>query len=234
MIKLLKLLVMLVFVNTSVFATTFVPLTIKNQINSADGIVVGEIVNTTSYEHESGRIHTRAFVKADKWIGNKVKNDHIEINFPGGKIGSQVFQIHGAPRFENGEKVVLFTKKINGNVYVNNLGLGKFSVKNLGKTQIMVNQVYPNMPEVGQMEMGAFYRLSENLKNRKFSERFKNKYERNIEKQTMIKTRKSNSRQVASIEPKKKEKNELADYWLVILLGALSMGYSFMRRKPEQ
>ena len=233
MIKLLILFVLLSLTNTWVFATTFVPLSIKKQIQSSDGIVIGEVINTTSYEHESGRVFTRAFVKADKWMGNRVSNNHIEINYPGGKIGTQVFKVHGAPKFENGEKVVLFTKNLNGNVFVNNLGLGKFSVKNFGKSQIMVNQVFPNMPEVGQMEIESFYQLSVSIKQEKFNERFKNKYERNIEKQTSIKKVDSNSRKIASIK-KNKEKDELATYWLVIVLGLLSIGVSILRKKSEQ
>lgn len=232
MIKLLKLFILLIVLNTNVFATTFVPLTIKKQINSADGIVVGEVVNTTSYEHKSGKIFTRAFVKADRWIGSKVDNNHIEINYPGGKLGSKVFKVFGAPNFESGEKVVLFTKDINGQTFINNLGLGKFSVKNFGKSQIMVNQVFPNMPEVGQMEIESFYQLTESIKQQKFSQRFKDKYERNIEKQTVLKTE-TNSRKIASID-KKQDREGLADYWLVIILGILGVAVSLVRKKSEQ
>lgn len=233
MIKSLLLFVILVISNTLVFGTTFVPLTIKNQIQSSDGVIVGEIINISSFQKENGHIYSRAFIKADKWIGAEVDNDHLEVIFPGGKLGGKVFKVFGAPKFENGEKVVLFTKNLNQKIYVNNLGLGKFSVKNLGKTQIMVNQIFPNLPEVGQMNLAAFVNLTESLKNDKFSERFKNKYERNIEKQTMIKSRKDNFRKVASIE-KTKNKNEIADYWLVIVLGIISFGYTLMRRKSEQ
>ena len=119
MAKLLLLLCLTVISNTLVFATTFVPLTIKKQIEDSDGVVVGEILNISSYQKENGQIYSRAFIKAEKWIGAKVENDHIEISFPGGKLNGRVFKVFGAPQFENGEKVVLFTRNINNQSFVN-------------------------------------------------------------------------------------------------------------------
>ena len=234
MAKLLITIILFSLFNSLVFATTFAPLSIKKQIIQSDGIVVGEVINVSSYNNEKGQIVSSAFIKVDKWMGSPVKNNHIEVNFPGGKVGGKAYKVFGAPKFVNGEKVVIFTRNVENQSFVNNLGLGKFSIKNLGKTQIMVNQIFPNLPEVGQMNFNSFVKLTESLKQKRFNERFKNKYERNIEKQTMINSKSSPSRKIASINKKtKKDKNELADYWLVILLGLISVGYSLIRRKSE-
>jgi len=216
-----------------VSATTFVPQTIKDQLVESSGIVVGEVISIRSEQEPDGRIYSMAFIKADKWLGADVKSDHIEVYFPGGKVGDLVSKIEGAPKFNTGEKVVLFTKNIQNKSYVLNLGMGKFSIKNLGKTQIMVNQIFPQTPEVGQMKLKNFYQLARNLKGKKFSERFKNKYELNIEKQTNIQKSKRVGRKIASVSEKEQDKNKVPVYWLVILLGIVGCSYSFLRKRSS-
>lgn len=235
MLKSLKLLsFLLVLFSTSAIATSFAPVTIKKQISEANGIIVGEAISVNSERELDGRIYTRVFIKADKWLGANVENDHIEVYYPGGKVGDEVYKIMGAPEFIVGEKVVLLTKKKQDKNYVLNLGLGKFSIKNLGRTQLMVNQIFPNLPEVGQMKLDNFFELAQDLKGKKFSERFKNKYELNIEKQTTMRSS-SLSRSIASVESaKEKERNKLPDYWLVIILGVCGVGYSLFRKKSNE
>lgn len=234
MYKLLNLLVL----STALFlaealATTFVPITIKKQITESTGVIIGEAISINSEKDENGRINTRVFLKADKWIGANVENNHVEVFYPGGRVGDEVYKILGAPEFKIGEKVVLLTKKIQGKDFVQNLGLGKFSLKNLGRTQLLVNQIYPNRPEVGQMRLSNFLDLTQEIKGKKFSERFKNKYELNIEKQTSLNASYS-GRSIASVSSaKEKEKNKLPDYWLVIILGVCGVGYTMFRKKSN-
>jgi hypothetical protein len=235
MFKSLKLLLCsLLLMTTATNATTFIPVTIKKQIVESSGIIEGEVLAISSEESRDGRIYSRVFLKANKWLDTDVENNHIEVFYPGGKVGDHVYKIQGAPEFKVGEKVVLFTKKLEDKNYVMNLGLGKFSIKNLGRTQLIVNQIYPNRPEVGQMRLSNFYELAQEIKGKKFSERFKNKYELNIEKQTSL-NRTSEGRSIASIASEKaKEKDRLPDYWLVIILGFCGVGYSLFRKRSNE
>jgi hypothetical protein len=212
-------------------ATTFVPISIKNQIKESDGVIQGEVISVTS-EKNGNRIVSKVTLLADKWIGLSPSESFIDIYYPGGKIGETVIEIKGSPKFEIGENVVLFTKKHKEKDWVNNLGLGKFSLKNMGEKKVLVNQIFPGHPQVGQMGIKRFYDLSEWVKKKKFKERFKDKYELNLEKesQALYKT-KSRGRSIASVSEAEETQNKLPAIWLVVILGALGLIVGVIRKR---
>ncbi|MAX65472.1 MAG: hypothetical protein QF441_11955 [Bacteriovoracaceae bacterium] len=204
-------------------STTFVPLTIKQQIKTSDGIVKGEVV-ALSYEQDNQQeIVTKATILADKWVGLNNEDNLVDVYYPGGKVGNHVLRIPGAPKLNIGEKVVLMLRNQSEKIWVNNLGLGKFSLKKLGDNYILVNQVFPANPKVGQMKLEKFLNLVEWVKKTKFKERFKDKYEISREKAVSNNMRNEGvSRSIASTEANKKPK-PFSNYWLVLILGALGI-----------
>ncbi|MCO4755089.1 MAG: hypothetical protein KC478_11450 [Bacteriovoracaceae bacterium] len=216
-------------------ATTFAPMSIKEQILSSQGVVQGEVVAINTVEDSDYGIVTKVFLRADRWMGPKVSNGHLELFFPGGEFGDEGRLVAGAPKFEVGEKVVVFTTKHNEKNWVYNLGLGKFSLKKVGQNQIMVNQVFPQVPNVGQMPLDKFLRLATRLKGKKLKERFKDKYERTVEKQAKIAPLSKRSRSLASVSdagPNVAEKTN--PMWLVFLFGLLGIAVRLSGRRNNK
>ena len=170
----------LVLMSSLTYSTTFRPLTIKQQVSSSDSIIYGEVLSKESIESENNQIVTKVTLRADKWIGS-VKSDEmsdlVDVYYPGGVINGREQQIIGAPKLTIGESVVLMVKKGEKINWISNLGLGKFSVKRVGNQKVLFNQIFPNKPDVGQIELKSFYQLVEGIKGEKLLTRYKDKYE---------------------------------------------------------
>ena len=235
MIKYLKIL-SLALVSSICYSTTFVPLTIKSQVKSSEAIVEGEVISIESERHNE-MIVSKVSIRANKWLGLESDTGHFDLYYPGGKLAGEIQRIDGSPQFEIGEKVVVFAKSDQNKVWISNLGLGKFSLKNLGKEKILVNQIFPSYPEVGQIPLKSFYKLVEYVKNDKFKERFKDKYEINYEKEAKLRFLKRNSsssgRAIASIDENDSHTEKFSVGWLVIFLGILGILFRIMKRKSS-
>lgn len=203
-------------------ATSFVPVSIRDQIESSDGIVQGEVVAVSSERDPKRGIVSKVFIRADRWLGARVEQNHIELFYPGGTLGEEGVKVHGSPRFKPGEKVVVLSKRHNGKWWVQNLGMGKFALKKVGTGKVLVNQIFPNTPDVGQMPLDSFLLLAREIKDQKFKERFKDKYERTAEKRAAMvpKKKAKGSRSIASVG-KKDGNGGQNPFWLALLLGAL-------------
>ena len=215
-------------------ATTFLPLSIKKQIVESEEIIKGRVELVQS-EHMSDGIVSFARIKVDHWLGSLApETEYIDVYFPGGEIGDEVYKIHGAPSFEIGENVVLFGKRDKCEVWINNLGLGKFSLKSLGTKEVLVNQVFPNNPKVGQITWNKFVNLAEWMKKEKFQERLKDKYELNKDKEARARvTQRDKGRSIASVNQSKVEKNIFSANWLVFLLALLIVVFTIIRKKTS-
>lgn len=223
---------------TQAFATTFTPVSIRDQIKEAQGLVQGEVVALNSERDPSLGIVTRVFLRADRWMGADVNDNHIELYYPGGELEGEGRSIHGAPKFSIGERVVVLTQFHEGKSWVQNLGLGKFSIKKVGRTEIVVNQIFPNVPDVGQMPLRAFLGLAKDLKDKKFHERFLDKYERSASQEVGIlrgeQTIKRSGRSIASTNNESEPGQKPSPFWLVLLLGVLGSAFRLGKARKGQ
>lgn len=214
----LRWLSILALVSFSVRATVFSPVPIKRQIKESTGFVKGQVLSLSVEDHqELGKV-TRVFLRADAWNGEEVKNNHIEIFYPGGEAGPESVRVHGAPKFTPGEKVVVFYNEREKKNWVSNLGLGKFSIKKLGQVEFMVNDIFPRMPNVGQMPLRGFFQLATDISEAPLKKRFKNKYERNAQRSKRSRRSLKRGRLPASASPS--DAKRPSPLWLVLLLGA--------------
>ena len=136
MLKSLILLASIISLNVT--GTTFVPVPIKDQIKESSAIVQGEIINFESEVEDNGKIITKVFIRADKWVDTKPQAGHLTFYVPGGQIGDRIYQVEGSPKFSIGEKVVLFLKEHNNKLWIQNLALGKYMVRKYGKQNIFI------------------------------------------------------------------------------------------------
>ena len=225
------LILLLSFSSLTSFGTTFVPVPIKDQIKESSAIVQGEIINFESEEEESGKIVTKVFIRADKWVDTKPEAGHLTFYVPGGQVGDRIYQVEGSPKFSIGEKVVLFLKEHNNKLWIQNLALGKYMIRKYGRENILVNSVFPEHPKIGQIPLSTFQNLTQRIKNTKFKIRFKDKYEIHAEKKSLKRV----GRKIASVETTNKESsNQLNTFWILVSLGLLCGIVTYIRKKHSE
>lgn len=232
-----KLLILhLILMTSFAYSTVFVPVPIKKQLRESTGVVQGEVINFESLEEDNGKIITKVFLRADKWIGLEADHGFLEVYLPGGQIGDQILKVEGAPKFEIGEKVVLLLKNYKGKNWVQNLALGKYMVRKYGSTEIMINSVFPEHPEVGQMTLNSFYDLVYNVKSAKLNERFRDKYEIQAERSSFELKNERQARDIASIktEEEKETDNKASTLWVLFFFGLLGLMLRFVRKKQSE
>jgi hypothetical protein len=89
-------------------ASTFVAMTENELISQSDLVIQGEVINMRSHWSQSGRIiATDATVRVDEaLIGDSPRV--IQVRTIGGQVNDFVVEAVGFPKFEMGEKVLLF------------------------------------------------------------------------------------------------------------------------------
>lgn len=140
-------------------ATVFQIQPISQQIQEADGIVVGHYLRKKSIRLEDGRIATQMIFKMNKEIGLQselFKMDEIIVHYPGGKIKDEIVKVEGVPSFFPGESVVVMVKGHQDRFWGMNLGFGTFKVVNYGKETMVVNNLFPEDPVAGQIKLEVF------------------------------------------------------------------------------
>lgn len=214
-------------------STTFSPVSIKNQLKTSSMIVEGQVISITS-ELLDGEIVTKVSILPDRWMNLKLTDSLAELYYPGGKMETKALKVEGAPEFVIGEKVVVFANKFKNKNWISNLGLGKFSIKIVGETQVMVNQIFPGRPQVGQMRLDKFHELSKWVKKQNFEFRYKDKYEINAEKEAKLRLKaRVKGRSIASIKEEREQvvNHKFPAYWLVLILGLLGVFFGMTKNK---
>ena len=90
-------------------ATVLVALQVEDLAQMSPVVLVGE-VNTVESGWNPGktRIHTRVLITPVEVLKGPADLGTVEVKFLGGQVGETVAQLPGAPRFEVGEKVLVF------------------------------------------------------------------------------------------------------------------------------
>lgn len=90
----------------SILATTVDPPTLRQMVDRADRIFVGEVVNVRS--HRTGTsIHTDVTFRASEVVKGAPAT-LILLTFLGGTVGEDTLEVAGMPRFAVGEEQVVF------------------------------------------------------------------------------------------------------------------------------
>jgi hypothetical protein len=106
------------------------PVTVEALARQADAVVRGKVEKRESRWAEDGRhIFTFVTVHVRKvWRGEAP--ERVVVRVPGGEVGDVGQRVDAAPAFDDGEEVVLFVNREDGDTYrVHGLGLGKFRVE---------------------------------------------------------------------------------------------------------
>jgi hypothetical protein len=92
-------------------------------------VVLGQVRTVTSMMSEDGRIIvTRATVRVDRALKGGPRAE-VVVEVPGGTLNGTTLVASGAPRFTEGERVVLFLEAANGRFGVTGWNQGRFTVR---------------------------------------------------------------------------------------------------------
>jgi hypothetical protein len=118
-------------------ATVLIPLQIEDMARLAPVVVVGEVNRVeVNWNREKTKIYTRVLISPIEVLKGPGSPGTILIKTIGGTVGKTVAQLPGAPKFEVGERVLVFLEpREDGDGYLTlGLYLGKFKVFNDPKT----------------------------------------------------------------------------------------------------
>lgn len=150
---------LILFLSLPVFGTTFRIQQVDQQIKSSDGVFVGHYLKKKYIELEDGSIATQMVFKMKKEIGLQSEllgMDEVLIHYPGGKWKDKIVQVEGLPDFVPGEQVVIFTKSIQNRYWGLNLGMGTYKIVRYGNDSMMVNTLFPQNSQMGQVKLEEF------------------------------------------------------------------------------
>jgi hypothetical protein len=102
------LLVVALLAAAPAFASTFVAMSADELVSQADAVVVGQVIDRVSAWTESGRlIYTDNTVAVETVVIGEAAA-FVTVRTFGGQVGDVIVEAHGFPKFEDGERVLLF------------------------------------------------------------------------------------------------------------------------------
>ena len=218
------------FVISNVYGTTFVPISLKEQVSKSDSMVHGTVVSKVYEPHDFFGAVTKIEVRPESVLGLPSAQTVVEVYYPGGELQQEKIAVPGAPEVQVGEKLVLILNDHKKGLWVSNLGLGKYSLKRVGDDWVMINQIFPDHPEIGHMKLSRFKKLAEKIKTNKFVMREKTKLEY---EQKQVSSESANSRKIASVPSESNSRDDFPIVWLVFIFGALGLGMQLSKKKKS-
>ncbi|MEM7051991.1 MAG: hypothetical protein AAF604_20150 [Acidobacteriota bacterium] len=107
-ILLLMLAAAVIFSTIPAAASTFVAIDTKDLVNKSDQIVQGKVTETESFWDETGRvIVTEALIQVEDTLAGKAES-WVRVRTFGGEVDGYTVEAHGFPKFEVGERLVVF------------------------------------------------------------------------------------------------------------------------------
>lgn len=110
-----------------------VKLSLEQLTQDADVIILGTVECVDS-ELVTGKIFSFATISVNSKIKGELEatQDRIVVRFLGGTVGDIAMKVEDSPDYKQGEKVLIFLKKIPNQPYCRTLGSsqGKFLIKN--------------------------------------------------------------------------------------------------------
>ncbi len=111
-------------------ASTFLHMSSKELITEADALIQGRVVELSSFWTESGRLSaTEVMIEVEETLLGEAPAT-VTVRTFGGEVGDIKVEAHGFPRFERGERVLLYltTDPDDGTVRVLGYQQGQFRI----------------------------------------------------------------------------------------------------------
>lgn len=236
---------LLLLISLPLGATVFRPLPVEEQIQAADGVILGHFLKSKPVQLEDGSIATQMIFKMNKEFGMQsdlIGMDEIIVHYPGGSLGNKTVKVDGTPEFVSGERVALLIKSNSDRYWGLNLAMGTFKVINYGNETLVVNSLFPEDRRMSQIKLEDFERMVRSIK--KIGMRVvltPVSATESSEKQTVERSPASRedvrSRALASKNEKEEnvEKKPLVpNLWLILLLAVMGGWFRLTRQKEAK
>ena len=127
--------VVLFFSISSAHTTEIIPSTLEYMTDFSDTIVVGTVSDKYSY-WEGQKIFTNVGIDVEQFVkkSEDERSSYLQLKIPGGTVGDLSFHVDQGPEFKEGEKVMLFLKKINSDYFPYGLSYGVYRIYSDGAT----------------------------------------------------------------------------------------------------
>jgi hypothetical protein len=149
-------------------ATTFIPISLDQQVESSNAAAEVELINTKVFKNVENQITTEYEFKVLSPINLASKNFNdgiLKLNLPGGSLNGVRMVIAGAPTFSKNEKAFLLLKLVNNEAYLSNYSVGKFNIQKINGEEYLVNEVFPKTPGVGMIKKSSMIKKLEDRFN---------------------------------------------------------------------
>jgi hypothetical protein len=108
-------------------------LSLERLCQKSDRIACGEVVKMRCYRGpylKNGEIlFTDVTIRITDRIAGKFTSDSVTIQVPGGRLGDEFMHCSNSPRYEMGEKVLVFLRPYNGRVWNTGWSHGKYQLR---------------------------------------------------------------------------------------------------------
>lgn len=228
------LMLFLVLLPATVIGTTFIQVPVEEQIQEADGLIQGHFLKKNSIKLENGMIATQMHFELKKEVG--LNSDffglkEVIVHYPGGILEDESTRVEGVPEFVEGEKVLLLLKNKNNRFWGLNLSYGSFKVVNFGRSTMVMNYLFPEQANAGQLKLEHFERIVRDIKGSSFKV---------VQNQTQVEEKVAESsgqnRSIASIEEQgenKESRPERPVFWLIAFLSLMGGLYRWSQRQAN-
>ena len=233
----LKYLSIFLFLPIMAMATIFQAQPIERQIMESDGVLVGYYLKKKSIRLDDGTIATQMFFKMNSESGLNSEYfglDEVIVHYPGGNYEGKNTKIDGVPMFIAGERVVLFIINKSFRYWGMNLGFGAYKVINYGKEEMLVNYIFPEHPQVGQVKMDYFKDSIKKIKGSSLKNVYSQSMPYNSPSLNRLPASNQLARKMASKENNVSESQPeriVEIFWLLLGLAVLGGTFRIVRQK---
>lgn len=214
-----SLVLFILFIAFPVRATSFIRVSVEEQLQAADSIFIGHFLDQKSIIVEDGTVATQMTFRLSKEYGfnsQRFGMEEIFIHYPGGSWEGERVVIDGVPNFSPGERVAILGRNIDNRFWGLNLAMGSYRIVNYGNETLLINNVFPNDPGNSQINLADFERKVKEIKGSSL------RVVKSLELMEQNGPSEGKKRSIASIDGL--EENELEEtsrpgtFWLLVFL----------------
>ncbi len=233
------ILLKLVFFSLSSYALKskpIFPIAIKDQISSADGVIIATFQGSSNTKNREGNVTTVGSFFIEKVAGipeKKILNRYsFRVEYPGGDWQGIKYKVKESPSFEEGEKVVLILKKGKFGYELPYQALSKFNFKKRDGELYIYSKYFKEKNGVGVISWNEFNKIVEQHFGMRVGSYFNNKINTSS---SQLKHGKNN-RHPAAVYQSESDNSEykVETSWLVFILGALGGLFSLFGKYQEE
>lgn len=136
------------FRHTGIASALVLELSLKELTLGADRIAIGAVSDLHSRWEPDGLIYTYVTIHPDQHLMGGTASDELTVKVPGGRVGRITLRVSDAPRFIPGERVLVFLKVDDSNVY---RSLGGFQGKHTIRDGFVLERGVPLSSIVGEI-----------------------------------------------------------------------------------